>query len=375
VLFWVEQLLGVSLTVAILIDVYLTVLYARVGSGLFSYWLARGVWWSFFQFSRLFDQSRRGKVLSFCGPTILVATVLFWSLSLALGAGLLFHPNLGTAIVSSSGDSTPRDLITAIFAGGSSLSIVGGGDFKPVNGFFRVVFLFNSIIGMSVLSLTISYLMQIYSALNRRNAVALLANLMTRNTGDAVELISSVGPKGKFEAGYTNLSELAVRMVETKEGHHFYPVLFYFRFRQSMYAMSQLSLLSLDASALIRTALDPDEYEWLRGSAAVGTLNDGTLALVDSLTQAFLPDRKGEFGVVTNQLREQWRQRYFDAVSSLRRNGISTNPDEEAGAGQYVSIRANWNHFITALAPVMQYELSEIDPATSKSPALKPLST
>jgi hypothetical protein len=367
VISWVEQILGVLVTVTIVLDVFLTVLYARLGSGLFSYWLAHIIWRCFTRVSDLFRPGRRGGLLALCGPSILVATVLFWSLSLAVGAGLLFHPSLGIHIVSNDGSSTPRDFVTALYAGGGSLSIVGAGELRPTNAFFRLVFVINSVIGVSVLSLTIAYLMQVYSALNRRNTVGLLVSLMARETADAAEIISSIGPKGKFDTGYTTLSEMAVRIVETTEGHHFYPVLFYFRFHAPKYSVSQIALLSLDTVALIRSALEPDEFEWLMKSSAVNILNDGTLTLIRSLTNTFLSETEAK-PEVEDQDYQLWRERFFNAVSRLKRSGIPTNSDEEAAVNRYILIRKEWNHLITSLAPVMRYELQEIDPATAGSP-------
>jgi hypothetical protein len=41
---WIEQGLGVALVLFILLDVFMTVLYARLDSGVPSYHLARVVW-------------------------------------------------------------------------------------------------------------------------------------------------------------------------------------------------------------------------------------------------------------------------------------------------------------------------------------------
>jgi hypothetical protein len=65
------------------------------------------------------------------------------------------------------------DGIAAMYVGGSSVSIVGGSNFSPQTETFKFFFLFNSLLGLSVVSLTLTYLMQIYSALQRRNALGL----------------------------------------------------------------------------------------------------------------------------------------------------------------------------------------------------------
>jgi hypothetical protein len=82
------------------------------------------------------------------------------------------HPELGTSIRASNGE-TPTDFVTAMYAGGTSMGIVGASDFTPHTSPTRLLFLFNLLIGMSVMSLTLTYLMQVYTALRRRNVLAM----------------------------------------------------------------------------------------------------------------------------------------------------------------------------------------------------------
>jgi len=85
--------------------------------------LARLVWWIFKTISKPFGQAQ-GSIFSFCGPAILVSLVGVWALTLAIGAALIIHPKLGTSVRANSGE-TKKDFMTAMFAGGSSISIVG----------------------------------------------------------------------------------------------------------------------------------------------------------------------------------------------------------------------------------------------------------
>lgn len=88
------------------------------------------------------------RILTYCGPAQLVALVLTWGVLLALGVGLVIHPALGTGVKSSSG-ATGTDFITALFVGGSSMSIVGASDYGPTTPGYKLLFLFNSLVGMS----------------------------------------------------------------------------------------------------------------------------------------------------------------------------------------------------------------------------------
>ncbi len=159
----VEQLAGAVVTVVVLLDIFLTVLYARAGTELLSPVVARTIWLVFRVVSRPFGR-QRGRVLSFCGPVILVALVFVWAAGLALGAALIMHPHLGGGVRASQG-ATPTDFMSALYAGASSLSFVGSSDFTPQSAAFQALYMVNSLIGMSVMSLVLTYVMQIYNAL------------------------------------------------------------------------------------------------------------------------------------------------------------------------------------------------------------------
>lgn len=361
----IEQAIGAIVLLLILLDVFLTVLYARARMGPVSYRIARLTWRVFMTLSKLFGRER-GAVLSFCGPAILVLFVIGWGLMLMLGAALIIHPALGDAVRADNG-TTPTDFITALYAAGSSVAIVGSGKFTPQSAAFRIFYLFTSLIGMSIVSLTLTYLMQVYSGLQRRNILGLKLHLAAAETADAAELIARLGPNGQFNGGYTNLSETAVEMTAAKESHHFYPVLFYFRFRDSYYSVSSFALLALDTVTLIKSALDDQRYGWLKKSAPVAELWRATLLLLTTLDRMFLPGGVSEAPAPDAPTLERWRRRYFAALRRLRQAGIHTIVDEQTGVRDYISLRSGWDIQITRLAPALAYRMEEIDPAGNRT--------
>jgi len=102
----------------------------------------------------------------------------------------------------------------------------------------------------------LAYLMQVYAALLRRNTVALDVDAWSGQTGDA------------------------------EETHHFYPVLCYFRFTDARYSMARTALITLETTALIRTALDARHFGWVRGSAALEQLEESARLLLATLAEA-----------------------------------------------------------------------------------------
>ncbi len=359
----VEQIVGAIIVVLILLDVFFTVLYARIGAGVLSYQVARWVWRLFRTVARPFSSRRRAQLLSLCGPAILVTVVAVWALSLTLGMGLVMHPRLGTSVIATNG-STPTDFISAMYAAGNSMAIVGAGTFAPSTAGFRILYLVNSLIGMSVISLTLTYLMQVYTAVYRRNTAAISLHLASGETGDASELIAGLGPEGQFTGGYNNLSQIAAQMSALKESHHFYPVLFYFRFPEPYYSVSRTTLVSLDTISLIKSGLDDGRYGWLKESVAVTQLWRACLILTTKLGETFLPDDHPDPNEKPDaDTAERWRRRYFAALRRFRQAGIATISDEQAGVATYLELRTAWQMHVRTLAPALGYDMDEIDPA------------
>lgn len=349
----IEQAIGAALMLLFLADIFLTALYARAGTGLLAPCWNRAMWASLQGAAKLWG-SRRGAVLSLAGPLIVVSLIVFWAFGLTIGAALVIRPELGTAIRPSSGE-TPTDFVTALLVAGNSLSIVGGGSYSPHTTGTRLLFLINSLIGASVLSLVLSYLVQVYSALRERNALALMIHLMTGGTGDAAEMLARLAPDGDFSNAGSELGNLARSLATTKEAHHFYPLLFYFRFEDALYAVSRFSFIILDLVTLIETALDQKRCASLVRSGPVDSLRNGTLLLLATLDRNFPSATKLQYD---SRDALSLRQSYAAATQTLAHAGIETRCD---GFDFYVAERGKWEPLIKRIAPVLGYASGEVD--------------
>jgi hypothetical protein len=362
----VEQIAGALVFLLGLADVFLTVLYARAGTGLFSRVVTGACWRAMLALSRPAGRAR-GKVLSFCGPLNLTLLVFTWSAILILGAGLVLHPELGRTVKSGSGPSE-TDFATALYVGGSSLSLVGSSGYTPQTSSMRLLFLFNAVVGTSVISLTLTYLMQVYTALRSRNALGLAIDVLTGETGDAVRLLAAVAPAGDFSSAASELGDLASQMIETKEAHHFYPVLFYFRFEEPRYSVSRFTLIVLDAVSLLRGVLDGDAAERLKRSGAVEQLQRTSLMLVRTLEANFLPGAPPA-GSPDPGRRAVWRDRCSRARQDLAAAGLPVRPDRAAAEAAYMDLRAAWDADLVRLGPALGYAAPEVDPAAEDAGA------
>jgi hypothetical protein len=358
---WVETIAGALLMALVLADVFLTVLYARAGTGIISDRLARLIWLAL-------RTRSNSHLLSFCGPSILVALLLTWSLLLALGAALIVHPQLGTNITNSN-EGTPTDFVTALYVAGSSLSIVGASNFAPQSTGAKLLFLLNSVIGTSIISLTITYLMQIYGALRSRNSLCLKIQALSGETGDAADLLAHLFANNQLTAGYNNLSDLAAEVTDAKEAHHFYPILFYFRFPEPYYSVSRSWLVALDAVSLIRSVLSK-EADWLKQSGAVTQLSTSALLLLSTLNKVFLQQKASvEPDDADHRL---WRIRFENARQRLQEAGISVTDDLQRSLESYIEQRRRWHHLTQLLGTSMAYRPSELDTAMHRASITNP---
>lgn len=353
---FLEQVAGLCLLTLILVDIFDTVLYARAGSGLIGPRVGRLFWQLIRRISTI---GRRGRehILSFGGPLLLVAVVATWFVGLSLGAALVIHPALGSGVKATSGE-TPSTFIAALFAGGSSVSIVGSGGFEPYTDTFRLFYFLTALAGTAVTSLVLTYLMQVYTALLRRNTVALDVDTWSGQTGDAVELLARLFPEGQTSTGYNVMVQWATAMTSVKETHHFYPVLCYFRFIDTHYSMARTALITLETTALIRTALDARHFGWVRRSAALEQLQGSARMLLETLAQEthVPPDSAQRSGAAG-----RWERRFTTALPRLRHAGIEVTDDVEAGLAEYVRLRESWDAPAVRLAGLLGYTPEQID--------------
>jgi hypothetical protein len=372
---WFEQLAGALLILCVLVDIFLTVLYAKIGSqgasragaGIISLRVARATWWMFRHVSSRLPVNRDA-AWSFCGPVTVVCLVVVWSMLLAGGAALMLHPALGEGVRSSNSPHA-RDFLSALYVGGSSLSFTSSSDYYPQTGSYRLLYLANALIGTACISLTIAYVLQLYTALQQRNALGLSISVMTKDSADPVMLLTGLGPQGRFDTGYTIVADLAAELSAIKEAHHLYPLLFFYRPYQPANSIPQIAFIALDMVTLLRTALDDGQYRWLKESAAVESVGRLASLMVETLGSTFIPGAAPENHENPAQAshHDAWCARYRAALRQLEQAGICVRSDQDAGAQQYSRLRQEWHPYVEHLARYMDYDMAVIDPATANA--------
>jgi hypothetical protein len=364
-----EQIVGVVLLALALVDVFLTILYARLESGFLGMRVVRGIAQVFVRSSKLVPK-RRARFVSLCGPVALVSLALFWAGLLVVGGALLVQPALGTGIRPPSGASNGTDFITALYVAGSSMSIVASSGWTPETPLCRLVFVLMAAVGVGFTTLMVTYLLQLYSALLQRNALGRKIDALTEDKGDAAELLCRIGPRGRFDVGGSLLGELAGEMSAVAEAHHIYPMLIFFRFEEPRYAVSRMAQVTLDAVSLVMSSLD-DELAWFAESGGPTHLWRSSISMLDMLAREV--DDECPRREPTRRELALWRKRHAGAMHRLRAAGIPTRSDEDAAFTRYAELRQRWDALVQTLAPELAYDIEEIDRPTQANTAASKL--
>jgi hypothetical protein len=354
------QMLGTALVILSLVDIYLTVLFPRLGSSILSLRLGKVMWLLFRVIARILPVKEE-KVMAHSGPILMIATVGVWLCLLICGFALIVWTELGWAIQSSKG-GTETDFITALYYSGFSLTTLGTGDLTPKTDIQRLLMILEAAIGFSVFTLTITYLLSVYSAIVRRNTFALSLHHRSAGSADAAEILARFDGGGELTGVEQYISNMARDLINLLESQHSYPALLYFRFHQCYYALPRILYLAMDTATLIKSALNTEKYHALIHSTAVAELWGGTHQLLVESSQLFLSKQHLNAKDAPEKV---WRKRYYNAIERLKAQGVETVSDLESGADLYVSLRGKWNVYLTGLTKYLAYKWSDIAPYES----------
>lgn len=344
-------------------DIYLTVLQGGSVS-----WVSgrlNRVVWRLFRGAASILPMNRSRFLSYAGPTLVALNLITWVMLLVIGFALIFLPALCTQIVASKGD-TPTGLWTAIYFSAMSISTLGAGDIVATTAPYRLLEVLGALIGFSVLTASLTYMMSIYSALIRNNAFALSLHHASTDTGKSIEVVARWGPGGDFSGGQQELSTLGMELATLIESHHIYVALRYFRLASTAYALPRFAFLTIDSASLIRSAINQDRCRTIVQSTSVARLWHGGLQLVTGIGGRFLPDELVDKHRPDEHDEQEWRGHFRRAANRFRDEGIVIARDLQTAEDDYVALRREWQSHISALTEYLQYEWNEICPDEQK---------
>lgn len=177
----------------------------------------RGFW--------LLSKRVRGRASSLAAPVAMAAVIGAWAALVVVGWALLYLPHLPEGFVYEAGVPQQSDFFEAVYVSMVTLSTVGFGDVVAGSPLLRLVSASEAVTGFGLLTATVSWILQMYPALNRRRALAHQLNLFREATGPAGA--SSMDPRhaaGLLESLARSVASVSVDMLSFHETYYFHEV-------------------------------------------------------------------------------------------------------------------------------------------------------
>ena len=343
----VVRILGVLVVLCVAQDVFQTVLFPASGRGVLRKPLQSAVWRVFRRSALWARGSAQRSVLAYCGPTQIAVLISVWFLLLIVGWALIYQPALGSGIASGSGH-TDTGWATALYYSGFLITTLGTGDYVPTNALWRILAIVETASGFVTISMVITYFLNVYGNLTTRNAFALGVYHRTAQTDDAARFVANLVDDADLPDARGYMSDTASVLRRVLQSHRSYPVLRYFHYRNTYYALPRMLLTLLDARSLVVSAIDQQRYAGIAASTALDELDQAADALLTEL----IPHAHA--ASITDADRERWTERFDNALHVLRRHSISVD-DSAAALHRYLADRATWEPRLRHLAHVTLY--------------------
>jgi hypothetical protein len=328
-------------------DVFQTVLFPASGRGVLRKPLTNAVWRVFRALALLTRGRTQRSVLAYCGPAQIAVLLGVWFTVLVGGWALVYQPALGTAIRASSGP-TDTGWAKAFYYSGFLITTLGTGDIVPKSGLWRILTIVETASGFITISMIITYFLSVYSNLTSRNAFALGVHHRTESSDDSARLVANLVDEADLPDARASIGGIADELREILQSHLSYPVLRYFHYRHTYYALPRILLTLLDARSLIGSALNQRTYAAVAHSTPLSELDQAADALLEELIPKQPAIR------IDERDRHRWRQRFDAALMELRRRGIDVD-DSPAAEQRYVDDRATWEPRLRHLARITLY--------------------
>lgn len=272
----VHVITGALLIGAALVDLGWTTVAAGSGAGPLTARVARHVWRAALA---LHARRKHHTALSAAGVAIVFAVLAMWLTLLVAGWSMVFTSSDG-AVREMTG--APADGVARIYFAGYSVFTLGNGDYRPGGGVWQLATVAASGTGLVFVTLAITYLVPVASAVAQRRELASYIASLGRSP---VEMVA----KSWTGHGFGSLAQHFVALVPLIHGarqrHLTYPVLHYFHSadRESAAAPSVARLSQ--ALDLLQHAVVPEHRP---DPAALDALDRSISSFLETLAAAYL---------------------------------------------------------------------------------------
>lgn len=234
---------GIALIASAMIDAIWTTLTTG-GGGPITSRISRGLWRGTLRFQRG-GTSERHRMLVFLGTLILLMILITWIVLLWAGWTLLFSVDPTSVLASDTGE--PADWVSRTYFTGYTLFTLGIGNFVPRDGFWEIMTALATFNGLTLVTLSITYLLPVLSAVIEKRRLA--ASVFSLGETPS-EIVRRAWTGDHFQGLSNHLAQLTPMIEMHTRQHAAYPVLHYFHSLDRRTAPGP-SLAALDEALLL----------------------------------------------------------------------------------------------------------------------------
>ena len=298
---------GTALVAVAVRDVFDTLFHPH-GRGVVSEALIRGTWRSW----RVLARGRHER-LSYAGPTAFLVVVMSWVALVVVGFALILLPHLPQEYVLASGlrPEATSSFVDAVYVSLVSMTSLGFGDVAAENDILRLLGPAETIVGLGILTASISWILSIYGVLAEYRSVSHEIALLREGERRTRTRVSRLPASERAML----LQRLTSQLVAARRDLQHFPIAYYFHTRDRRYELSvQLpSLLAMAAECAARKQPPAVRLEAERVRVAV----DDLLAVID---EEFLGARGGS----PDEILDRFQQDHLRGVDEPSRSRASS---------------------------------------------------
>jgi hypothetical protein len=354
---------GAVLLALIIFDVYATVLHSSARYGPVGESLNRSVWRLTRGLAFRLSRANRHRLLNMVGPLLLPLLIVVYIVLLVLAFALVYYPHIPRGFHFSVPHPEPG-WVDAVYFSGCTLTTIGYGDIVARAAPLRFIALFEAATGLALISLAITYLLTVYTALERKRAVAVSLYHQAGEGADVAGFIAHHFVEGRFYGLRDALRTVTRDLQGLLESHIDHPVIHYFHPVEVYKSIPRMLFLLLETCAVIRAALDREENSDLRNYPEVRTLDAGVRHVLNQLVDSLDLERRERPRRPTEHERaddeRRWRRRFEQTVARLNESEIKTRDDVEQGWEEYRAQREDWESKLRRLALHLGYDWDEV---------------
>ncbi len=182
--------------------------------------------------------SRRRRVALLVGPTSYIIVVGTWAGLLALGWAFVFWPQLPAGFTFDRGldPAAHTGFLDALYISLVNLTSLGYGDISPAASLLRILSPVETLFGLGLLTASISWLISIYNAISRRDALADEVHLARATEERLGEKLADADPR-LLES---MLASFAGQLIRVRRDLIHFPINHYFRTQEEERALAGL---------------------------------------------------------------------------------------------------------------------------------------